>query len=493
MRAAASIIGSDGQPFGAIVINVDLQAAFAHIRAAASRTGDRIYVMSERGDYLVHPDPTKEFGFEFGKSFRLQDDFPALEPFSPAPPAPAMVSDRAGELFGAAVATVRLAQGPWVALIAMVPYARIMATNRGIRDAALLAGLIAVALAIAFAAVITRSLTKPIAQMTNAIEAFGRGAPMVMPIDAAGEIGVLAKAFQRMAADVREKAAALTREMGERRHLFDTSLDLILVTDPQGRFLQVSPSSMATLGYKPSEMIGRSVISFVHPEDLDACRQEMGLARSGREMRNFETRYVHKNGQAVTLVWSGVWSEPEQRYFFIGRDMTEQKLVEEKFRLAFESSPSGMLMADGNGKILMVNAQTEKQFGYSPRELVGQSVDMLVPPRFRQSHPAHRKSFAAEPGARAMGRRPRPLRPAQGWQRICRRGRAHSDPDQERTGRPDRRHRHDRAQAHRAPQERVRRHRQSRAAHAADLNCGLAQAGGQRFDRTQFPIQSGAW
>ena len=405
MRAAASILGPDGQPFGVIIINVDLRAAFTHIRAAASRSGDRIYVVSERGDYLLHPDPAKEFGFEFGRSIRLQDDFPALDPFSPAPPAPAMVSDRAGELFGAAAATVRLAQGPWVALVAMVPCAQIMATNRSIRDAALLAGLIAVALAIAFAAFITRSLTKPIAQMTNAVEAFGRGAPMLMPIDAAGEIGVLAKAFQRMAADVREKAAALAREMGERRRLFDTSLDLILVTDPQGRFLQVSPSSMAILGYEPSEMIGRSVISFVHPDDLDACRQEVRLARLGREMRNFETRYLHKNVHIVTLVWSGVWSEPEQRHFFIGRDLTEQKLAKEMFRLAVEASPSGMVMTDAEGKILMINAEIEKLFGYRRWELVGQSVDMLLPQRLRGKHAAQRAAFATVPRQRmAAGR-----------------------------------------------------------------------------------------
>src|SRR5579871_1712981 len=58
----------------------------------------------------------------------------------------------------------------------------------------------------------------------------------------------------------------------------------------------------------------------------------MRLARSGRHMRNFETRYAHRDGHVVTLAWSGVWSEPEQRHFFIGRDMTEHKLVEEKLR-----------------------------------------------------------------------------------------------------------------------------------------------------------------
>ena len=49
-------------------------------------------------------------------------------------------------------------------------------------------------------------------------------------------------------------------------------------------------------------------------------------------MRDFETRCIHKNGQAVHLVWSGVWSEPEQRHFLFGRDMTESKIAQEKLR-----------------------------------------------------------------------------------------------------------------------------------------------------------------
>jgi signal transduction histidine kinase len=65
-------------------------------------------------------------------------------------------------------------------------------------------------------------------------------------------------------------------------------------------------------------------------DDLAPIRQQMRLARrEGHSIRNFETRYLHRNGRVVTLVWSGVWSAPEQQYFFIGRDMTEQKRNEQ--------------------------------------------------------------------------------------------------------------------------------------------------------------------
>jgi PAS domain S-box-containing protein len=118
------------------------------------------------------------------------------------------------------------------------------------------------------------------------------------------------------------------REAEERRRIFETSLDLILVTDRKGNLVRVSPSSLAIIGYCPEDMIGRNAVDFIHAGDLDATRNEMRLARHGKQMRNFATRYLHKDGRIVTLAWSGVWSEPEQRHFFIGRDVTEQKRTE---------------------------------------------------------------------------------------------------------------------------------------------------------------------
>ncbi|MGP0060784.1 MAG: putative bifunctional diguanylate cyclase/phosphodiesterase [Beijerinckiaceae bacterium] len=141
-------------------------------------------------------------------------------------------------------------------------------------------------------------------------------------------------AKERYAADkeLRQKSAELVQEIEERRRLFETSLDLILVTDGWGNFTRVSPSALATLGYRPDEMVGRNGAAFIYPPDLDPTRDEMRLARRGQHIRNFETRYVHKNGHLVELAWSGVWSEPEKRHFFFGRDITESNAAKAKLR-----------------------------------------------------------------------------------------------------------------------------------------------------------------
>src|SRR5262249_27358144 len=87
----------------------------------------------------------------------------------------------------------------------------------------------------------------------------------------------------------------------------------------------------------------------------------------------------------------------------ISRDISERKRAEERFRLVVESAPSGMLMIDREGRIVLVNAQTETMFGYGRGELRGRPVELLMPARFRGEHPAYRDGFFANPTMRAMG------------------------------------------------------------------------------------------
>lgn len=68
-----------------------------------------------------------------------------------------------------------------------------------------------------------------------------------------------------------------------------------------------------------------------------------------------------------------------------------------------EGSPYAKILVNANGEITLVNVQAEQLFGYTRDELLGQSIDMLVPARFRRGHPELRKSFSEAPVARPMG------------------------------------------------------------------------------------------
>ncbi|WJR81856.1 PAS domain S-box protein [Bradyrhizobium sp. NP1] len=159
---------------------------------------------------------------------------------------------------------------------------------------------------------------------------------------ASGEIIGASKAARDIT-EVKRTQMALSRELDERQRIFETSQDLIVVTDTAGTYVQVSPSAVAILGYQPEEMVGRSAVDFIHADDLEHTRTEMRSARQGRQIRNFETRYIHKDGQAVMLNWTGSWSEPARRYFFIGRDLTEKQAAEAQFRQAQKMDAVGQL------------------------------------------------------------------------------------------------------------------------------------------------------
>src|SRR5262249_35261410 len=177
--------------------------------------------------------------------------------------------------------------------------------------------------------------------------------------------------------------------------------------------VQVSPSAVSILGYKPDEMIGRSAVDFIYPEDLDPTRNEMRLARRGRMMRNFECRYVHKDGRVVALIWMGAWSEPVERHFFIGRDMTESKKAQEELleseqmaRTIIDTALDAFVQMDENGVVVDWNTQAEAIFGWSRHEAIGRSLaDLIVPQQHRARHQAGLARFLSTGESTILGRR----------------------------------------------------------------------------------------
>jgi len=105
---------------------------------------------------------------------------------------------------------------------------------------------------------------------------------------------------------------------------------------------------------------------------------------------------------------SKVWLEASERKLqdlnaHLSRVMVERKRALEHFRLVVEAAPNGLLMTNEKGIIVLANSQTEKLFHYSKKELLGQSIDMLLPERFRRKHSPNRASFHTAPKAGPMG------------------------------------------------------------------------------------------
>jgi PAS domain S-box-containing protein len=126
-----------------------------------------------------------------------------------------------------------------------------------------------------------------------------------------------------------------------------------------------------------------------------ALPSPMRLARANEEIRLLNENLERRVSERTAALEA---SNQE-----LQREIAERKRADDRFRLAVESAPNAMIMVSREGAIAMVNSQTEKVFGYSRSELLGQPVDILVPEEFRGVHPAHRDGFFGNPQARAMG------------------------------------------------------------------------------------------
>ena len=164
------------------------------------------------------------------------------------------------------------------------------------------------------------------------------------------------------------------------------------------------------MGYAPEEMIGFNSIKFIFSDDLNNARDELRAVRRRQRTRNFDTRFIHKNGRIVTLSWMGAWSEPVRRYFFIGRDTTEsrqaQQTLRESEQLArgiIDTALDAFIQMTEDGTISDWNPQAENIFGWSRSEALGRRLDELIIPE-PQREPTTRgcSAFCAPAIARSL-------------------------------------------------------------------------------------------
>ena len=155
------------------------------------------------------------------------------------------------------------------------------------------------------------------------------------------------------------------------------------------------------------EELGNGWAKGVHREDFDRCLETYVNAFNARQEFTMEYRLRRNDEEYCWVRDHGVprFEADDTFLGYIGTaiDISEIKRGEERFRLAVEASPNANVMVNEHGRIVLVNQQTEKLFGYSRDELIGQSVEMLVPEGFSAGHPPHRAAFVAALQTRAMG------------------------------------------------------------------------------------------
>jgi PAS domain S-box-containing protein len=207
-----------------------------------------------------------------------------------------------------------------------------------------------------------------------------------------GELGALISAFNDMLAQIQKgdrslhESYDLLREATARATdlaaIVDASDDAIIGASVTGIIRTWNAAAARLYGYPADEAIGQSVRLIVPPEFQDEMDGILAAGAAGESVTHLQTVRVTKSGRLVDVALT-ISPIRDRSGAVIGvstvaRDVTQERQIEERFRLAVESSPSGVLLVDGSGRIVLTNREVERMFGYEPQELVGQPVDMLL-------------------------------------------------------------------------------------------------------------------
>lgn len=176
------------------------------------------------------------------------------------------------------------------------------------------------------------------------------------------------------------------------------SLVMSTHTDLEGRWLKVPPTLCKLLGYAEEKLLGHKFQEITHPNDIEAERSQCSRLIRG-EIKSFdlEKRFLGKSGSIIwvylnTSVVLDANGAPVHLRTYI-RDITEQKRQqhalrqsEERYRTLAETATDVIVAIDTTSTILFVNGAVETAFGYTPAELVGQKITVLMPKRMRRRH-----------------------------------------------------------------------------------------------------------
>ena len=206
------------------------------------------------------------------------------------------------------------------------------------------------------------------------------------------------------------------------KHLFEQTTVGMVLTGPNYQILDANPAWCRMLGYTRDELRQMHYSEFTHPDDVPKS-DDFGeqISAGGEESKTLEKRHLTKNGDVVWVTLRSTTMRDADGEFLYALTLIENinkiKRAEEKAKEVFEqlhdseaelrsfmeSAPEGIVVSNETGRMVLVNEETVRLFGYTREELLGMSVEDLMPESSRGRHAVQRKDFYMNARSRSMG------------------------------------------------------------------------------------------
>ncbi len=209
-----------------------------------------------------------------------------------------------------------------------------------------------------------------------------------------------------------KRDAQLPRAETRLANILKNTAEAIVAVNNKQRIIVFNQAAERMFGYRAKEILGQPLDLLLPERLVESHRQHFqdfaASPKIAMPIRNRQELSARRKDGSVFPVEIGISKfvdDGEEIYTAMIVDVTERKRAEEKFKELLESAPDAMVIVDGEGKIRIVNNQTERLFGYRREELYGQNIELLIPERFRDKHLFHRVDYFTNPKMRITGAR----------------------------------------------------------------------------------------